>query len=79
MCVDAGEIDIYLKNLHFSGLCTKIGHKTQFNFMITTLKNRIVLKIILYYLDLSLIQRTKYFFRKIHVSSTSRIGPIPKK
>ena len=36
---DAGEIDIYLQNMHFYGLCTKIGHQAEFNVMITTFEN----------------------------------------
>ena len=45
MCVDAGKIDIKLKNENFSEFCTRIGYKTYFNVMITTLKNICVLQI----------------------------------
>ena len=43
LCVDAGEIYIYLQNEHFSRFCTKIGHKKYFNVMITTFENICVL------------------------------------
>ena len=47
LCVDAGEIDIYLQNVHFSGFCTKIGYKTESNVMITKFENKCVFKIYL--------------------------------
>ena len=42
LCVDAGKIDIYLKNINYSRFCTVIGHKTWFNVVITTFENRCV-------------------------------------
>ena len=79
--VDAGEIDIYLQNVHFPGFFTVIGHKTWFNVMITTFENRCVSKN--YLIVLRPIFDKTYTKKKtghnIHVISTSRIGLIPTK
>ena len=38
------EKDLYVQNVHYSKICTEIGHKTKFNVIITTFENGCVSK-----------------------------------